>query len=130
MTQPPSPLVDIRNLRKTFPNGTKALRGIDLRIDRPGIFGVVGPDGAGKTTLLRTVIGVMSFEAEKAEVLGFPLPREALAVKRASGYLPQIWGLYPDMTIHQNLRFFATLRGIPEPEFRDPARAVAEASGG
>ena len=128
MTRPPSPLVDIRNLRKTFPNGTKALRGIDLRIDQPGIFGVLGPDGAGKTTLLRTLIGIMDFEAEKAEVLGFPLPEESLAVKRASGYLPQIWGLYPDMTIRQNLRFFATLRGIPEGEFRERKAELLEAT--
>lgn len=129
MTPPRSGLIDIRNLRKTFPNGTKALRGIDLQINRPGIFGVVGPDGAGKTTLLRTLVGIMSFEAEKVEVLGHPLPEESLAVKRASGYLPQIWGLYHDMTIAQNLRFFATLRGIPEKEFLARKAELLEATG-
>ena len=127
MTPPPA-RIDVRNLHKTFPNGTKALRGIDLRIDRPGIFGVLGPDGAGKTTLLRTLVGIMSFEAEKVEVLGYPLPEEALAVKRASGYLPQIWGLYRDMTIGQNLRFFATLRGIPEKEFLERKAELLEAT--
>jgi ABC-2 type transport system ATP-binding protein len=124
----PSALVDVRNLRKTFPNGTKALRGIDLRIDRPGIFGVLGPDGAGKTTLLRTLVGIMGVEAEKLEVLGHPLPEEALAIKRASGYLPQIWGLYHDMTIAQNLQFFAALRGIPEKEFLERKAKLLEAT--
>jgi ABC-2 type transport system ATP-binding protein len=128
VTLPGPGLIDIRNLRKTFPNGTQALRGIDLRIDRPGIFGVVGPDGAGKTTLLRTLVGIMGFEADRVEVLGHRLPEEALAVKRASGYLPQIWGLYRDMTIGQNLRFFATLRGIPEEEFRARKAELLEAT--
>ena len=121
-------LIDIRNLRKTFPNGTQALRGIDLRIDAPGFFGVVGPDGAGKTTLLRTLVGIMGFEADRVEVLGHLLPEEALGVKQASGYLPQIWGLYHDMTVGQNLRFFATLRGIPEQAFRARKAELLEAT--
>jgi ABC-2 type transport system ATP-binding protein len=119
-------LVDIRGLRKTFRNGTAALRGIDLRIDGPGIFGVIGPDGAGKTTLLRTLVGIMRFEAEHVAVLGHRLPWGAHALKQEAGYLPQTWGLYRELTIGENLRFFATTRGIPEREFLARKRELLE----
>lgn len=112
-----APLVEVRDLRKTFPDGTVALQGIDLRIDRPGILGVVGPDGAGKTTLLRALAGILDFRAERMRVLGYTLPDEAQALKREVGYVPQTWGLYPDMTIRENLQFFAALRAIPQKEF-------------
>jgi ABC-2 type transport system ATP-binding protein len=124
-----APLVEVRDLRKTFSDGTVALRGIDLRIDRPGILGVVGPDGAGKTTLLRALAGILDFRAERLRVLGHSLPDEAQALKREVGYVPQTWGLYPDMTILENLLFFATLRAIPQKEFEPRKDDLLRATG-
>jgi ABC-2 type transport system ATP-binding protein len=123
-----APLVDVRALRKTFPGGTVALRDIDLRIEGPGIFGVAGPDGAGKTTLLRALVGLLDFKAERMRVLGHTLPGEALALKKESGYVPQTWGLYRVMTVAQNLRFFATVRGISEEAFRARKAELLEAT--
>ena len=131
MTDPgePAPLVSVQGLCKTFPNGTRALAGVDLRITRPGIFGIVGPDGAGKTTLLRTLVGILDFEGESVEVLGHVLPRDARKLKAEVGYVPQIWGLYPDMSIGENLQFFASIRGIPKGEFEARKGALLEATG-
>ncbi len=123
-----SPLVDVLGLRKTFPGGTAALRGIDLQIDRPGVFGVAGPDGAGKTTLLRALVGLLDFEAEQVRVLGYTLPRESHRIREASGYVPQTWGLYRTMTVGENLRFFATVRGLSEQTFRARKAEILEAT--
>jgi ABC-2 type transport system ATP-binding protein len=123
-----SPVVDVLGLRKTFPGGTAALRGIDLQIDRPGVFGVAGPDGAGKTTLLRALVGLLDFEAEQVRVLGYTLPRESHRIREASGYVPQTWGLYRTMTVGENLRFFATVRGLSEQTFRARKAEILEAT--
>jgi ABC-2 type transport system ATP-binding protein len=124
-----APLLEVRDLRKTFPDGTVALRGIDLRIDQPEVLGVVGPDGAGKTTLLRALAGILDFRAEELRVLGHTLPAEAQALKREVGYVPQTWGLYPDMSIRENLQFFAALRGIPQKEFEPRKDDLLRATG-
>lgn len=131
MTDPgePAPLVSVQGLCKTFPNGTRALTGVDFRIARAGIFGIVGPDGAGKTTLLRTLVGILDFEGERVEVLGHVLPRDARKLKAEVGYVPQIWGLYADMSIAENLQFFASIRGIPKGEFEARKGALLEATG-
>ncbi|MFQ5456828.1 MAG: ABC transporter ATP-binding protein [Myxococcota bacterium] len=130
MTEPgrPTPLVDVRGLAKTFPDGTRALAGVDFRIARPGVFGIVGPDGAGKTTLLRSLMGLLTFDAERVEVLGHRLPQDARPLKAEVGYVPQIWGLYSDMSITENLQFFATIRGISRDEFNVRKTALLEAT--
>jgi ABC-type multidrug transport system ATPase subunit len=73
------PIVTVSNLRKRF-GATVALDGISLTIERPCIFGVVGPDGAGKTTLLRILVGLLEFEAEQASVLGYALASQTQLV--------------------------------------------------
>ncbi|MDP3937154.1 MAG: ABC transporter ATP-binding protein [Deltaproteobacteria bacterium] len=123
-----APLVDVRGLEKTFPNGTRALQDITLEINRPGIFGIVGPDGAGKTTLLRALVGILEFRAERLAVLGHVLPRDAQALKAEVGYVPQIWGLYPDLSVKENLQFFAAIRRIPENEFNERKRVLLKAT--
>lgn len=123
-----APLVDVRGLDKTFPNGTRALQNVTLSIDRPGIFGVVGPDGAGKTTLLRALMGLLEFRAERVQVLGHAIPRDAQALKAEVGYVPQQWGLYPDLTVDENLQFFGTIRRIPDRLFEEKKRALLEAT--
>ncbi len=123
-----APLVDVRGLEKTFPNGTRALQNITLEIIRPGVFGIVGPDGAGKTTLLRALVGILEFQAERLAVLGHVLPGDAQALKAEVGYVPQIWGLYPDLSVKENLQFFAAIRRIPENEFKERKRVLLEAT--
>lgn len=112
-----SSIISIANLQKRF-GPTMALDGINLRIDHPCIFGVVGPDGAGKTTLLRILIGLLEFTAHEATVLGYAIASQAQAIKARIGYVPQTFSLYPDLTVQHNLEFFADVHGLPRREFR------------
>ena len=107
----------LRGLRKRYPGGAEALRGVDLTVPRGQVFGVVGPDGAGKTTLLKVLAGVVSFEAREARVLGRPHPEGLAEVRNHLGYLPQRFSLYGDLTVEENLDFYAELYP-PDPELR------------
>lgn len=113
----PAPMVALKNLYKRF-GTTIALEGIDLTINRPCVFGLVGPDGAGKTTLLRVLVGLLEFQAEKAQVLGYDILRESHTIRERLGYVPQAFGLYPDLSVIHNLEFFADVHGISRQEFR------------
>jgi ABC-2 type transport system ATP-binding protein len=87
----------------------------DLTFDvRQGeIFGLVGPDGAGKTTTMRLLTGVMEPTDGEAWVMGKHVVREAEAVKDHIGYMSQRFGLYPDLTVEENIHFYADLYGVP-----------------
>lgn len=111
-----TPIISLVNLHKRF-NSTVALDGVTLTIERPCIFGVVGPDGAGKTTLLRILVGLLEFEAESATVLGYAIDSQTRAIKERLGYVPQTFSLYPDLSVQQNLEFFADVHGIPRRAF-------------
>ena len=112
-----SPIVALSRLGKRF-DTTVALDGIDLRIDRPCIFGVVGPDGAGKTTLLRCLVGLLEFEAEQAHILGYAIAEEPYRIRERLGYVPQTFSLYPELSVVHNLRFFADVHGVSGSDFR------------
>lgn len=125
---PQTPIIKLAQLRKNF-GSTIALDGIDLVIDRPCIFGVVGPDGAGKTTLLRSLIGLLEFEAEHAQVLGYDIIRDPYSIRERLGYVPQTFGLYPELSVLHNLKFFADIHGISRPDFRQRAEELLAFAG-
>ncbi|MCU0521466.1 MAG: ABC transporter ATP-binding protein [Anaerolineae bacterium] len=92
----------------------RAIDGIDLAV-RPGeLYGLVGPDGAGKTTTLRILSSVMHAREGTATVAGFDVRRDAEAVRRRIGYMPQAFSLYPDLTVRENLDFFADVNQVRE----------------
>ena len=104
------PAVNAEGLAKRF-GATQALRGLDLRI-RPGeIYGLLGPNGSGKTTFIRCVAGLLRPEAGTLTVLG-GAPRAAVSAGRV-GYMTQTPALYGDLSVNENLRFFAALQGMP-----------------
>ena len=115
-----SPIITLSNLRKRF-GTTVALDGISFTIERPCIFGVVGPDGAGKTTLLRILVGLLEFDADHASVLGYSLTSQTQLIKERLGYVPQTFSLYPDLSVQHNLEFFADVHGLPRKVFRQRA---------
>jgi ABC-2 type transport system ATP-binding protein len=121
-------IVALKNLSKCF-GAVVALDGIDLTLDRPCIFGVVGPDGAGKTTLLRVLVGLLEFQAEQAQVLGYDIVREPHSIRERLGYVPQAFGLYPDLSVMHNLEFFADVHGIARREFRRRADELLAIAG-
>lgn len=98
--------------------GHVAVDGLDLDIGRGEIFGLIGPDGAGKSSLMKAAAGVLSFEGGELEVFGVPLTseRQAERIKGRIGLMPQGLGqnLYGDLSIEENIDFFARLRLVPE----------------
>ena len=89
-----------------------AVNGVDLTVHEGEMFGIVGPDGAGKTTLIRLLCGILAPNAGTAQVLGKDIITEADAVKREIGYLSQRFSLYGDLTIDENIEFFAEINGV------------------
>ncbi len=104
-----------QGLRRTF-DDVVAVAGLDLAIDDGEIFGLVGPDGAGKTTTMRMLAGILPPTAGTAQVAGFDAVRQPERVKEHLGYMSQRFGLYPDLTVSENLAFYADIYGVPRRE--------------
>ena len=90
----------------------KALRGLDARIGYGRLTGLVGPDGAGKTTLMRIMTGLLEPNAGHVTVAGFDVVADNDAIHAATGYMPQRFGLYEDLSVMENMRLYARLRGM------------------
>jgi len=113
----------IRDLKKTYPSGIQALRGISLEIG-PGMFGLLGPNGAGKTTLMKIVATLLEPDSGRVEMNGVDLIARKDQARRMLGYLPQEFGLYPTLTAEQMLDYFAKLKGVMDKKQR---RALIDA---
>ena len=98
-------------LTKSFP-GVRAVDALSFDVGAGEIFGLVGPDGAGKTTTLRMLAGIMPPDAGRATVGGFDVVRDPEGAKHALSYMPQRFGLYEDLTVDENIRFYADLFGV------------------
>ena len=93
--------------------GTRcAVDGVSLEVRSGQAFGLIGPDGAGKTTTMRLVAGLLRPESGEVRVAGHALPRERKAVRQLMGYMPQQYSLYGDLSVEENLRFFAGMYGV------------------
>jgi ABC-type multidrug transport system ATPase subunit len=109
MTAPESPLV-VTELGRRF-GETVALDGVTFAV-RPGeLFGLVGPDGGGKTTLFRILTTLLVPDAGTATVLGLDVVRDMWAIRARVGYMPGRFSLYPDLSVEENIRFFASVFG-------------------
>ena len=97
-----------------------AVRGLDLDVQRGEIFGLVGPDGAGKTTTMRLLAGILAPSAGEASVAGHSIATAAEIIKMRIGYMSQRFGLYGDLTVEENLRFYADLYEVSRAQ-REPA---------
>jgi ABC-2 type transport system ATP-binding protein len=96
-----------------------AVRGLDLEVRRGEIFGLVGPDGAGKTTTMRMLTGILAASEGTATVAGYPIHGGEEQIKSRISYMSQRFGLYGDLTVEENLRFYADLYQVPRRE-REP----------
>ena len=100
------------NLTKVFDSFT-AVDQLNLSVADGEIFGLVGPDGAGKTTTMRLLTAIMDPTAGEGWVSGHHTVREAEAIKEEIGYMSQRFGLYPDLTVMENIDFYADIYGVP-----------------
>ena len=100
--------VDVDNVVKSF-GALKALDGVTLRVRQGEIYGLLGPNGAGKTTLIRALVGLVAPDSGTVTVLGRRLPD--LDILGQVGYMTQAAALYPDLSVEENLRFFAAISG-------------------
>jgi ABC-2 type transport system ATP-binding protein len=107
----PQPIIQTENLTRRF-GELIAVDHLNLAVEAGEIFGLVGPDGAGKTTTLRLLCGLMDPTEGSARVAGYDVARETQAVKDRIGYMAQRFGLYQDLTVQENMDFYADLFGI------------------
>ncbi len=95
---------------------TTALQGLSLEVHEGEILGLIGPDSAGKTTAMRIACGLLAPDKGRATLMGFDSTRQTQRAKVFLGYMPQRFSLYPDLTVAENLRFFADLYLVSEKE--------------
>jgi len=107
--------IAVKTIELTKQFGTiTALHKLNLEIRRGELFGLVGPDGAGKTTVMRLLAGIMTPTAGEAWVAGHSISTEGEKIKEKIGYMSQRFGLYEDLTVMENIRFYADIYEVPD----------------
>lgn len=123
------PALVAHDLAHRFGRDLLAVDGVDLNIAPGEVFGLVGADGAGKSTLIRMLATVLAPTGGDAEVFGHSVRHDPQSVKARIGYMSQRFSLYGDLTVSENLAFFARLRGVPAREIRTRAGRLLEFAG-
>jgi len=118
-----APGLEFRGVRKSY-GAIRALDGLDLVVPRGRIFGLLGPNGSGKSTLIRTALGLARPDSGDVRVLGLPMPSRSREALPRIGYMPQSPALYGELSVRENLSFFAAAFGVP----RDRRRRAVEAA--
>lgn len=111
-------IIEINNLSKSY-GKTKALDNVSFNVERGELFGLIGSDGAGKTTLFRLLTTLLTPDEGSATVDGRDIVKDYLNIRSAVGYMPGRFSLYPDLTVEENLEFFAALFGVTVKESYD-----------
>jgi ABC-2 type transport system ATP-binding protein len=110
-------LIEAQSLTKSF-GPTHAVDGVNLHVAAGEIYGLVGSDGAGKTTTLRLLVGALRPDNGEASISGLNLHTQTERAREKIGYLSQRFSLYEDLTVLENIRFFAEVRGLPPLEWK------------
>ena len=103
--------IDIKGVSKSF-GGVKALDEVSFSVPEGALFGLIGPDGAGKTTLYRILTTLLAPDSGTATVAGLDVVADYRQIRAGIGYMPERFSLYPDLTVNENLHFFASLFGV------------------
>jgi ABC-2 type transport system ATP-binding protein len=110
--------VVIHGLRKVF-GSRVAVEGLELSIRRGEVFGLLGPNGSGKTTTIRMLCGLMAPTSGTATVVGHEVTKEPEQIRRKIGYMSQRFGLYDDLSVAENIRFYSSIYGLRGPARRE-----------
>lgn len=121
-------LIETENLVKTF-GVTRAVDGLNLEVRAGEMVGLVGPDGAGKTTTMRLLCGANAPTSGRIRVAGYSVPSQVEQAREHLGYLAQRFSLYGDLTVSENLAFFAEVFSMPEAEATSRSRELLEFAG-
>lgn len=116
-------VIKILSLIKSY-GDIAAVKDVSFSVSKGEMFGLVGPDGAGKTTIMRILTGLLTPDSGNAEILGFDLNREKNRIKDEIGYLSQKFSLYGDLTVDENIEFFADIHGVKN--YRDKRNELLE----
>ena len=115
--------IEVQHVSKSY-GSVRALDSVSFSVDKGEVFGLIGPDGAGKTSMFRILCSLLLRDAGTATVDGFDVVRQMREVRSRVGYMPGKFSLYQDLTIEENLKFFATLFGTTIEEGYDSIKAI------
>jgi ABC-2 type transport system ATP-binding protein len=118
-------LIEAKNLYRHF-GGTRAVDGVSIRVKAGEIYGLVGSDGAGKTTTMRLIVGALLPDSGEITVCGYDVRKHAEEARSQLGYLSQRFSLYEDLTVLENIRFFAEVRGLKSNEWYPRSMEILE----
>ncbi|KTC90798.1 ABC transporter ATP-binding protein [Fluoribacter dumoffii] len=104
-------IIDVRHLTKTFEK-KQVVNNLELKVKYGEIFGFIGPNGAGKTTSIRMLCGLITPDSGTGECVGFDILTQSRQIKTLVGYMSQNFGLYKDLTVYENMLFFAEVYGV------------------
>jgi ABC-2 type transport system ATP-binding protein len=128
MSQEAAPVIVTENLERRF-GKLVAVRDVSLRVNAGEIYGVLGPNGAGKSTTIRMLCGILDPTAGKGTVVGYDIVREPERIKERIGYMTQRFSLYEDLSVEENLTFYAGIYGVPWSRRGARVREVLERTG-
>ncbi|OGC04970.1 hypothetical protein A2276_03340 [candidate division WOR-1 bacterium RIFOXYA12_FULL_43_27] len=120
--------IETKKLTKKFGENV-AVNALDLQINVGEIFGLVGPDGAGKSTTMRLISTAMAPTEGEASVLGLDVKTKEEEIRDRIGYMPQRFALYGDLTVDENIDFFAEIYGVPKKEIEPKKKELLEFTG-
>jgi len=106
-------MIRIEQLHKTY-NDVEAIRGISLNIEKGEMFGIIGPDGAGKTSTIRILCGLINSTSGEAFMMNKNINKHRSEIQKNIGYLSQLFSLYGDLTVDENIEFFANIHNITD----------------
>jgi ABC-2 type transport system ATP-binding protein len=123
-----TPVIVAEHLSRRF-GALWAVRDVSLVVNRGEIFGVLGPNGAGKSTTIRMLCGILDPSGGKGTVVGYDVASQSERIKQNIGYMTQRFSLYEDLTVAENLRFYASIYGVPGRERKARIEEVLSGTG-
>jgi ABC-2 type transport system ATP-binding protein len=120
-------IIEVNNLTKTY-GSLKAVDSFSFTANPGEILSLVGPDGSGKTSIFRAMCGLIMYDSGQIRIAGYDVPKDFEKVKPLLGYMPQTFSLYPDLSVEENLYFYAGLFGLSRQQFDEKKKILYEFS--